>query len=109
MTAGLVIVQSAASGVDLACGVLLLHAVSMHVTALLPHDAVLHVFHAVSRLWAHSMQQAHSKPHQQSPLNLNIRHTDKGNILSNTLHHLLEGTTVHHAPFTCKCTMPTQI
>lgn len=33
MTAGLVIVQSAASGVDLACGVLLLHAVSMHVTA----------------------------------------------------------------------------
>lgn len=51
MTARLVIVQSAASGIDLACGVLLLHAVSMHVTALLPHDAVLHVFHAVSRLW----------------------------------------------------------
>ncbi len=61
MTAGLVIVQSAACGIDFACSVLLLHAVRMHVTALLTHDAELPVFHAVSRLLAHSMQQANFK------------------------------------------------
>ncbi len=61
MTAGLVTIQSAACGIDFACGVLLLHAVSIQVTALLTHDAELPVFHVVSRLWAHSMQQAHSK------------------------------------------------
>lgn len=113
--AGFMTTQSAACGIDIACGVLLLHAVSMQVTALLTHDAVLPVFCVVSRLWALSMQQTWSKHHvihmKQSAVNI-ARQCDTGNKSRVAKQKLLKARLciMHHShAMSCKCNMPTQM